>query len=108
MYTYNATVLDVYDGDTVTVEIDLGFTHSFVDKLRLYGINTPEMRGDEKAKGKIVRDIVRDKILGKKITIRTYKDSKGKYGRYLADVFLEDGTNLNLWLVAEGYAEVYN
>lgn len=107
MYTYKAKVLGVYDGDTITVEIDLGFTNKIVEKLRLYGIDTPEMRGEEKEQGKSVRDIVREKILGKEIMVRTYKDGKGKYGRYLADVILSNGVNLNNWLLENGHAEKY-
>jgi micrococcal nuclease len=86
MYEYKAVVTDVYDGDTITVDIDLGF-HIVLHgvKLRLIGINTPEVRGPTKEKGKCVRDWVRDRILGKEVTVKTEK--KGKYGRWLANVY---------------------
>ena len=106
MYNYKAKILDVYDGDTVTALVDLGFLHYQEMKLRLYGIDTPEVRGVEKIEGKKVRDIVREMILGKEVEIITYKDKQGKYGRYLANIIL-DGVDINLWLVANGHVTVY-
>lgn len=76
-------------------------------KLRLYGIDTPELRGVEKVEGKKVRDIVRGMILDKEVTINSFKDKQGKYGRYLATIVLEDGLNVNQWLVENGYAKPY-
>ncbi|WP_054852717.1 thermonuclease family protein [Olleya sp. ITB9] len=107
MYTYKAKIIAVYDGDTVTALVDLGFLHSQEMKLRLYGIDTPELRGEEKEEGKKVRDIVRSMILDKEVTIRSYKDKQGKYGRYLANIILEDGLELNQWLVDNGHAKPY-
>ena len=107
MYTYKAKIIAVYDGDKVTAVVDLGFLHSQEMKLRLYGIDTPEMRGAEKEEGRKVRDIVRNMILDKEVTIRSYKDKQGKYGRYLANIVLEDGLELNQWLVDNGHAKPY-
>ncbi|WP_290698054.1 thermonuclease family protein [Lacinutrix sp.] len=106
MYNYKAKIIAVYDGDTVTAVVDLGFLHSQEMKLRLFGIDTPEMRGPEKVEGKKVRDIVREKILNKEVEIKSYKDKQGKYGRYLATIIV-DGVDLNQWLVDNGHAEVY-
>ena len=107
MYEYRATVVSVYDGDTVTVDIDLGFGIVLKkQKLRLYGLNTPEVRGAEKEEGKKVRDLVREKILDKQVTIKTYKDKKGKYGRWLAEIIHEE-ENINEWLLTEGYAKPF-
>jgi len=109
MYEYKALVTKVYDGDTITVDIELGFGVFFNDqKLRLAYINTPEVRGEEKTQGIISRDRVRELILGKEITIKTYKDSKGKYGRWIAEIFY-DGleVSLNEQLINEGLAERY-
>jgi len=107
MYTYKAKIIAVYDGDTVTAVVDLGFLHFQEMKLRLYGIDTPELRGAEKVEGKKVRDIVRSMILDKEVTIRSYKDKQGKYGRYLANIVLEDGLELNQWLIDNGHAQAY-
>ena len=92
LYLYKATVTKVYDGDTVTVDIDLGFS-VVLRKLRLLGIDTPEMRGgtvESKSDAKQSRDYVREKCLGKEVYVESRK--KGKYGRYLAIIWtIEDG-----------------
>jgi micrococcal nuclease len=100
MYEYKAKILDVYDGDTFTFEVDLGFSIKVTEKLRLYGINTPEMRGAEKKKGIEVRDYVRDLILDKDVEIKVYK--RGKFGRYVADVWIDE-INLSEHLLEKGY-----
>jgi len=105
IYTYKAKITGVYDGDTVTADIDMGlkiWAHG--EKLRLYGINTPELRGEERPEGLTSRDWLRDKVLGKEVLIRTIRDKKGKYGRYLAEIYLND-ININELLVTEGLAE---
>ncbi len=106
MYHYKAKIIDVYDGDTVTALVDLGFLHFQEMKLRLYGINTPELRGEERERGLAARDVLRDMVLDKEVQIRSYKDKQGKYGRYLANIMLGD-LDVNVWLVDNGYAEEY-
>ena len=90
LFIYRARVTSIYDADTITVDVDLGFhLKSEGIKLRLFGIDAPEMRGLEKQQGKVSRDWLRDQILDQEVVIRTYKDGrgKGKYGRWLADVY---------------------
>lgn len=87
VYRYYANVTKVYDGDTFTIDWDLGAgVWKLKEKIRLWGINTPEVRGVEKEEGKKVRDYVRGLILDKKVIIETFKDKQGKYGRYIANV----------------------
>jgi len=111
MYEYNALIVDVYDGDTYTFEIDLGFSIKVKSKLRLYGINCPEVKGASKVKGTEVRDYVRTLILGKTIPIKVYKTDK--YGRYVADVFPfgygseYDLQSLSTHLIDKGYGVVF-
>ena len=103
-YKYKAVVTDVYDGDTVTATIDLGFgvfLHN--QKIRLFGIDTPELRGEEIDKGKIARNHLRNRVLHENIEIQTFKDKKGKYGRWLAVLYL-DGEDLNEDLYNRGLA----
>ena len=109
MFEYRALCTKVYDGDTITVDIDLGLNSWLKDqKLRLVGIDTPEMRGPEKPEGTKVRDWLREQILGKPVIIKTHKSrNKGKYGRWLCTVYI-DGRNLNLEMLASGMAKPYD
>ena len=105
LFHYRGNVVKVYDGDTITVDIDLGFhVQMKKEKFRLNRINTPEVRGPEKEQGYVSRDWLRNRILGKEIMLVTLKDKKGKYGRWLADIWME-GICINDELVALGLAE---
>ena len=116
MHEYRAVVTEVFDGDTITVNIDLGF-NIFMDgqKIRLNGIDAPEMRGASKEDGIVSRDYLRAMVLGKPVTLRTHKaaGTKEKYGRWLADVTVACDNcpdavsliNVNDKLVAMGMAE---
>jgi micrococcal nuclease len=109
LYHYRALITDVYDGDTCTVNIDLGLnTWIQGEKLRLYRINAPELRGVERPEGLCSRDFFRSLIAGKEITIQTIKDRKEKYGRYLAEVWFKAETgewlNVNDLMVLNGHA----
>ena len=107
-YEYAAIVYNCYDGDTFKAIVDLGFGVSIKQTFRLYGVDTPEMRGTEKDEGVIVRDFVRSKILNKDIIIITRKDKTGKYGRYLAEVYYHEDdigqVHLANRLLSEGMA----
>lgn len=109
MYEYKAIVTSVYDADTITANIDLGFgIWTFKQKIRLFGIDAPEMRGEEKPEGTISRDWLRERILGNEIVLKTHKagTGKGKYGRWLGDVFVPGETvSLNQQMVDLGLAE---
>lgn len=105
-YYYNAKVLEVYDGDTITTEIDLGFSIKMKVKIRLANIDTPEVKGSEKSEGIKVREYLREMILGRNIVLETIKDSKSKYGRILGIIHL-DGLNINQHLINEGLAKRY-
>lgn len=104
LFTYRAIIREVYDGDTVTADIDLGF-HVWLhgEKLRLYGIDAPEMRGKDRPRGIVSRDWLRQRILGREVLIHTIRDKRGKYGRYLVRIYL-DGKDINEELVANGLA----
>ncbi len=104
-YLYDAMVTDVYDGDTLTVDIDLGLcVWVRGEKLRLNRINAPELRGDERPRGLVSRDWLRERVLNQCVVIETIRDKKGKYGRYLAEIWLGD-ENINDALVDAGMAE---
>lgn len=114
-YYYKAYVKDVYDGDTVTVDISLGFNVTMTDiKVRLIGIDTPEIRTkdlDEKSRGLATRDWLRERILNKKVLLHT--SEKGKFGRWLGTIWdLENDTqdfenSYNKQMINEGMAKEY-
>jgi len=107
-YYYHAKVLSVYDGDTITVVLDLGLHINFTVNLRLLGVDTPEIKGKDRVRGLEVRDYVREKTLNKNVLIKTHK--QGKYGRYLATVYYLDKDtwiNLNVKLIEKKYAREY-
>jgi len=110
-YFYRARVVKVVDGDTVDVDIDLGFgSWLHKQRLRLYGINAPEVRGPQREAGLITTDWLKERIDGRDIFIETFKaeGSKGKYGRWLANLYtVEAGAaaiNLNQQMVTLGLA----
>lgn len=109
LYHYKAHVTAVYDGDTCTVDIDLGLnTWIRGEKVRLNRINAPEMTGTDKAKGTAARDFLRGLVLDKDIILETIKDAREKYGRYLGEIWLEAGNqpqNVNDQMVAAGHAK---
>ena len=94
MYEYACTVERVVDGDTIDVVLDLGFSVMYKSRVRLYGIDTPESRTrdlDEKARGKLATKFLEDAISQGNVVIRTeLKDSRGKFGRVLGTVIVND------------------
>ena len=109
MYEYRAHVASVYDGDTITVNVDLGFHIQHKIKVRLANIDAPEIRGAEREEGIQSRDALRRLIEGAPVRVKTFRDRTGKYGRYIANVYTDDHGELcvNEWMVANGYAEPY-
>ena len=112
MYEYSCEVKRVVDGDTVDVVLDLGFDVSYSTRVRLYGIDTPESRTrnkDEKARGKMAGAFLKEAIeSGEKVVIQTkLKDSKGKYGRVLGEVVVDD-ININKLMIQCHLAVAYH
>ncbi|WP_170291947.1 thermonuclease family protein [Heliobacterium mobile] len=103
-YTYNATVTRVIDGDTFDADVDLGFNVIIKERFRLYGLNAPEIHGEEKGRGERARQWLAGQIEGKFVTVNSVR--KEKYGRWLA-VVNSAGKNVNDEMVAEGLASKY-
>jgi len=108
-YIYKAFVTGVYDGDTITVNIDAGFNiWLYKEKIRLNRINAPAVTGSTKSKGIASRDFLRNLVLNKEVLIETIKDRKEKYGRYLGEIYLKSSEtetiNINDLLVEKGFA----
>lgn len=98
MYEYSCIVRRVVDGDTIDVDIDLGFGVWMHDsRIKLYGIDAPETRTrdlHEKEMGLLIKEKVSDLMPeGSHSTLRTHQFSRGKYGRIIGDFIVYDTAN---------------
>ena len=111
MYEYAAELVRVIDGDTVDCVNDLGFDIKYKCRVRLKGINTPEVRTrdlEEKKRGLAAKDRVIELFEGQEtFIIKTELDKKGKYGRILGTIIINNDESINQILLSEGHAEVY-
>lgn len=103
-YTYTATVVRHVDGDTVDLSVDVGFRITVTDRFRLYGVDTPE-RG-QPGHHEATAHNERVAPVGSVVTVHTLK-AGDKYGRWLAVLFLPDGSTLNRRIVDEGLGVRY-
>jgi micrococcal nuclease len=98
VHEYKAEVLEVIDGDTIVLRVDLGYHITYTDKFRLWGINTPETTyrrsgmtdtqwAAEKAAGIQAKDFLTSRLSGKTIWIKSRKQEK--FGRWLAIVWTD-------------------
>ena len=118
MHEYRCKILRVVDGDTVDVDIDLGFgVWMHKERIRLYGIDTPESRTrdlEEKKYGLMAKEAVKNFLLiGSTQTLVTIKDKTGKFGRILGKFLIYDKKTdremtLNEWLIREHHAVEYH
>ena len=113
MFDYRCTVSRVVDGDTIDVQIDLGFSVLHRARVRMLGIDTPESRTrnkEEKVMGLASKARLKELLKGNKIEIECSKE-KGKFGRVLGIVWATDKAgnrvNVNDQLCVEGYARPY-
>ena len=115
MYEYRAKVIKVVDGDTVDVDIDLGFGVWLKDeRVRIMGIDTPESRTRDKVEKKfgLAAKARLKELLGATPILKTQvgkggEDMKGKFGRILGDFLTEDGKKCGELLIKEGHAVKY-
>jgi len=116
MFDYNFKLVKIVDGDTIDVDIDLGFgVWLRKQRIRMMGIDTPESRTrdlEEKKFGLLAKDKL-NTLLANSRVIQTYKDKKGKFGRILADVVVYHSAE-DRWcgateiMIAEGYGVKYD
>jgi micrococcal nuclease len=105
---FDAKIVYIYDGDTMHCVFKV-FGEYYRWNCRIWGVDTPEIRTKnegEKKKGIEVRDILRNKLQDKILTIKCYDFDK--YGRLLIDVYIENGTLLSQWLILNNYGYTYN
>ena len=121
MYEYKAVIVRVIDGDTVDVDVDLGFgIWMKKERVRLYGIDTPESRTRDKvekvfglASKKRLKELFGKKCILKTFAARDGEDMKGKFGRILGDFNVYNAEE-DRWcavseiLVAESHAVAYH
>lgn len=106
MYTYEAKVIRVVDGDTVDLDIDLGFHTRVMKRIRLAFINAPERYTDlgKRSKEFLIKTIPE----GSKVTVKTQLDRNDKYGRVLGELFTDNVvSSINKFMIDGGYAEYY-
>jgi micrococcal nuclease len=104
----------VVDGDTVEIDLDLGFNMMLINqKVRMSGIDTPESRtsnSEEKARGMLSKKKLSEKLpVGSWQKIQTMKSDSNddKFGRILGVFIMEDGMSLNQWMIDNNYAVLY-
>ena len=118
MFEYSCTIVKVVDGDTVDVDIDLGFGMWMKkQRIRLYGIDTPESRTrdlEEKKYGLVAKAFVEAHLpVGSIRTLTTVKDERGKFGRILGkfkayDDYTDAWVNLNQLMIIKHHAVEYH
>ena len=109
-WVFKGHVVKVVDGDTIDVLVDMGFSIFHKTRLRLARVDTPELNSSDSAEreeAKIAKQWVIDYCLNKDIFFET--TGKGKYGRYLAEIFTVDNTekSINDLLLENGLAKLY-
>ena len=114
MYQYKCKIIKVLDGDTVDIDLDLGFKIILANqRVRMAGVDTPESRtaiAEEKVRGQLSKKKLAEKLpIGSWQIIETQKPDSNddKFGRILGVFILEDGTRVNDWLIQNNYAVPY-
>lgn len=113
MYTYKAKAIRVIDGDSLWLDVDVGFRTSIKDNFRLNGVNAPELTSKSEEKRKLANDAkeaLESLVVDKDLKIVTTKPDK--YGRWLVDIYVVytngNEIHVNDFLVREGYADQYS
>ena len=110
MYEYKCKMVKVVDGDTIDVDIDLGFgVWMRNQRIRMHGIDTPESRTrdlEEKKYGLAAKEFLTKWTNAGGLTLKTHKDDRGKFGRILGEIWCFD-TNVNEKMIEEHHAVRY-
>lgn len=106
MYTYDALITRVVDGDTVDAEVDLGFSLTYKARFRIKDLDTPETwrpkSEEEREHGKAATAYATELLLDKNIILKTEPDV-GIYGRYMASIILGNGDNFADVMIDGGF-----
>jgi endonuclease YncB( thermonuclease family) len=103
-YRYRAEVLDVHDGDTFRLRVDLGFRCAVTIQCRLHGVDCPELNTPEgkEARRFVFEDLFAQHFVDAEVVIESYKDQRS-FERWVCDVWLRDGRSVGDVLVAAGH-----
>ena len=111
MYEYKCKLVKVVDGDTIDVDIDLGFgVWMRNQRIRMHGIDTPESRTrdlEEKKYGLAAKEFLIKWTNAGGLKLKTHKDDRGKFGRILGEIWCFD-TNVNIKMIEEHHAVRYH
>lgn len=102
MWHYYATLVRVVDGDTVDLDVDLGFHIKIRERFRLTGIDAPEPRGATRVEGRAATAALKRLLEGRQITVTSEK--QGSFRRWLGSLMADD-IDVSAWLVGQGHAE---
>ena len=109
MYNYSAKIIRVVDGDTIDALIDVGFGITVNQRLRILNLDTPEKFRpsceSEKMHGEAATAFAKELLCNQSVMINTQKDKKGKYGRLLASITLNDGSDFATVMLKEGFSK---
>ena len=111
MYTYNAKLNRVVDGDTIDALVDLGFNTWKKVRIRMMGIDAPESRTrdlEEKKLGLAAKARLNELIESNDFLFILKSHGVGKFGRCLGEIFIEEEISINQTLINEGHATQYN
>jgi len=106
MYEYAATIVEVVDGDTVHLNVDLGLDQTRFLKVRIVGINAPEKATQAGKDAKAWAQAILP--LGSAVVIRTVKDRTEKYGRYLAAIIMAQDADYATLAISTGHAVAWD
>ncbi len=111
-FHYGARVLRVVDGDTADLELDLGLSIKRTERLRLHGINTPEIVGAERAAGMAAKEALEGLLrAGPECVVQTFKDADDKFGRLLARIYVWGSSGwicVNDEMISAGFARPWD
>jgi len=114
MFEYKCKLLKVVDGDTIDVDIDLGFGVWLKNqRVRMYGIDAPESRTrdkEEKVYGLASKKFLKGMCDDKELIIKTHKDAKGKFGRILGEMWRTTNyadKSINEYMIEKFHAVAY-
>ena len=95
MYQYKAICTRVIDGDTVELNVDLGFNIHHIIRGRLYNVSAPELfSGNERDKGELAKSFLNQLVYGRSVIVNTYKD-KMTFNRWVVELKFDSGVNIN-------------